>query len=782
MKHSTQLSVILTTHAKSEFFHTLLADVLAMMNKKLEVIIIDDSRDVVTSQFIEREVNKCENEKVFLYTHEKSTGRGASLNEALIHASGDLIWAPLRADRLNETLLDEAIRRFKADPAAFWVMDYNLPSEPMDWVNAADEGELPDDSALVWNRNVIPDEQLFFNPYLEHLHGAELAFRLKEENVWHKTDPFFIIADDQSQHAGFSDIQEFLYTALRLSRESELRKPILNELANVESRINNRVPDDELLVQARRHLQQNDANKSLEIINRFLKRNPDHHEAIRIKITSLEKLRRHVEAAELKHSLQKQPRAADEPLHHTPHRDQDPYPEQAVDREQDAHDEKHEETAETVQIQEKQSAADGTTVVIPTTGHGKNLLEKTLVQLEKAVNPAVTELIVIDNASIDDTFEYLEQLSENAFLNIRVITNTVNKGFGASVNQGIESASHDYVLVMHNDVELPVNSVERLQNAFSIATDAGIVAPAVRSTRVKAQNPDSDIDEDYVLAEHCDSCCFMIRKSLPVRFDEDYGLCYFETEDFCKQVIEKDLSIIISRDIVAEHHPDSTTRLMGLDLNPELKWENRARYYRKWNGATEYKMPVQGTHPEKFLRLGAPYNPMKPEQEWVNIVQDYLTSETRTEILRGDWTQDELLTIILTLLIADERELLRTMEDKLNGFKPDASLLLIFIYYYYRKNIYSRCKHYINLADRPHPVFDLFHLKILVAEKNFKEAGEVLNKMLELYPSSPELYHLAAEMYHETGEEEEADLFYTMASQLDPIRFKKEGPAFELTP
>ena len=765
MKHSVQLSIILTTHSKSEYFHTLLADVLSMDNKNLEVIIIDDSNDVVTSQFIERAINKCENERVYLYTHEKSTGRGPSLNEALIHASGSLLWTPLRADRLNETLLNEAIRRFKDDPGAFWVMDFNLPSDPMEWINAADEGDLPDDSAIVWNRNVIPDEQLFFNPFLDQLHGAELAFRLKSGNVWQKTDPFFVIADDQSPHAGYNDIQEFLYTALRLTSEADLRNPILQELANVESRMNNRVPDDDLLIQARQFFQQGDASKSLEIINRFLKRNPEHQEAIRLKINSLEKLRRHVEAAELKYTLQKQSRETDVP------EEKAIQVEHKQDQEPDS-EHPHEETKTHIE----------TTIVIPTTGHGKNLLESALVHLGEAVDPSRTELIVIDNASVDDTFEYLEQLQEKSFLNIRVITNPVNRGFAASVNQGVESARGNFVLVIHNDVELPANSVQELQNAFTVAEDIGIAVPAVQSTKIKAQNPESEIEEAFVLAERADSCCFMVKKGLPVRFDEDYGLCHFEMDDFIKQVLANNLKVIVARNMVIQHQAGSTTRLMGLDLNPELKWENRARYFRKWTAEMKYKMPVQGTHPEKFLHLGAPYNPMNPEQEWVNIVQDYLTSEIRTEILRKNWNQDELLTIILTLLIADERELLRTMEDKLNGSQPDISLLIMFVYYYYRKNIYSRCKHYIDLAGKPHPVFDLFRLKILVAEKSFEEAGELLNNMLELYPSSPELYNLAAEIYRESGEENEANSFFSMASQLDPIRFKTEGPAFELKP
>jgi len=306
MKNTIQLSVILTTHARSSYFHTLLEDLLKFEQKGVEIIIINDAADVVTSQFIAREIDKSTNDHVYLYEHEAPIGRGASLNEALIHANGMLVWAPLRADRLNESLLAEAIRKFKADPAAFWVLDYNLPREPMEWVRAAEEGDLPDDSCLVWNRHVIKAEQFLFNPFMDQLHGAEMAFRLAKENVWYKTDSFFVIGEDQSKHANLPDLQELHFTALRITEEEDERKVVINDLSESQARMNSRVTDDELLFQARRELQGGDANKSLELINKFLKRNPNHHEGIRIKITSLEKLRRHVEAAELKHILQKQ--------------------------------------------------------------------------------------------------------------------------------------------------------------------------------------------------------------------------------------------------------------------------------------------------------------------------------------------------------------------------------------------------------------------------------------------------------------------------------------------
>src|SRR5690554_1566726 len=131
MKNSIQLSIILTTHAKQAYFHTLLSDVLQFNSKQIEIIVINDTDDAVITQSIENEIKKSSRERVFLFEHTRPKGRGFSLNEGLSQASGHLVWAPLRADRLNEDLLEEATRRFRADPAAFWVLDYNLPSNPL---------------------------------------------------------------------------------------------------------------------------------------------------------------------------------------------------------------------------------------------------------------------------------------------------------------------------------------------------------------------------------------------------------------------------------------------------------------------------------------------------------------------------------------------------------------------------------------------------------------------------------------------------------------------------
>ncbi|MEX0945378.1 MAG: glycosyltransferase [Balneolaceae bacterium] len=760
MKNKIRLSIILTTHGKEAHFNELLSGVLSFEGEYFEVIVINDSADMITTTFIEREISKSNNDRIYLFNHSEKRGRGASLNEGIVQAEGSLIWAPLRADRLNESLLVEAINRFRSEPVAFWVMDYNLPESAEEWIDSAGDGDLPEDSCMVWNRDVIRADQLFFNPFMEQLHGAELTFRLAHDHAWKKTDPFFVIAEDQSCIASEQDQKEFLYSALRGNPDANVRASLLTKL-NESSFINSKIEaDHQNLVEARKFLQLGDANKSLELINLFLKRNPENQEGFRIKIASLEKQRRHVEAAELKHNLYKKRKSLNTA----------PAVQENIQEEPSAEKSQSQSQSQSIEL----------SVVIPTTAHGKLMLEQALVSLEQTVDKSSTELIVVDNASIDDTFDYLEQLTKKEYLNIKVIVNQVNKGFAASVNQGLNMAKGDYVMVMHNDVVPHKDCTGKLMQTLKQSKEVALVAPLLNQTELKKQRIDRETEDKIVAVDLVDSCCFMVRKELPVRFDDGYQACYFEMNDYCKQIKEHGASIVVVADATAEHHQGGSTESMAFHLNPEAKWKNRARYLKKWMPGKPNKIPAEGNHAERFQKLGAPYNPVSPDSEWVETINKYLTNEVRTEILRGKWTEDELLTIILTLLIADERELLRSLEDRMVDAKPDSQLLTLIILYYFNKNIFSRCRHYIGMSEDQEPLFEFFDLKMLVTDKEFDKAIPLLNRLLEKYPSSPELFYLAAEVYKNSNEEGEAKSFYAMANQLDPFRFRNEDVAFDI--
>jgi glycosyltransferase involved in cell wall biosynthesis len=730
----------------------------------LEVIIIDDAASDELSSRLHEMVQHCDNDLVFLLDHEHSTGRGNCLNEALNQASGKFVWAPERADRFNENLFKDAFRRFKSDPAAVWVMDYNLPTGSMPWIEDAGDGRLPDDSCFVWNRHVLKGQSFFFNPFLTHMHGAELAMRIHQDHVWHRTDPFFVIDQNQFMSPVGTNLEEFIRSVHRKEQNSGLKTDILQLLRKAEEESEPSESRGDLLTQCRQLLAQDDAKNTLRLINLFLKKEPDHYEGTQIKISALEKSRRHVEASELKHDLKKLLPAA------PPQEVQKQRAEEEIRQTKADHD------------SDKNEKKIKYSVLIPTTGVGKGQLEQCLNSLAGAVSKSDTELIIIDNASIDDTFDYLDQLKEKEFLNIRVITNSSNAGFGASVNQGLDAAAGEFALILHNDVDVNPATVSELAKGFEADPRVAVVAPVLDQTEHAAQmaQPEEEQTDPVVLTDIVDSCCFMVKCELSTRMDTSYGLAYFEMEDYCHQILNNGRQIAVSIHAKAIHHEGSTTKTMGFRQTPQRKWANRALLQSKWSEPTLYEIPDQGSIADRFERLEPPVDPSTPPDEWQDAVLEFLTDEIRTEILRSDLSKRELMVIVPTLLMADCRELLRTLEDRLNEMDIPSSMLLLFVNFYFEKNIYSRCRHYLKKAGNSHPAFDLFRLKIHVADKETDDASALLATLIDKFPASPDLFALAARLYEQAGDRDEANSFAAMANQLDPIRYPPEESAFEV--
>lgn len=67
------------------------------------------------------------------------------------------------------------------------------------------------------------------------------------------------------------------------------------------------------------------------------------------------------------------------------------------------------------------------------------------------------EVIVVDNASTDDSMRGIDQCG----VSVRLIANTINRGFAAACNQGAREAHGDYLLFLNPDTRLFADSLTR---------------------------------------------------------------------------------------------------------------------------------------------------------------------------------------------------------------------------------------------------------------------------------------------------------------------------------
>lgn len=75
----------------------------------------------------------------------------------------------------------------------------------------------------------------------------------------------------------------------------------------------------------------------------------------------------------------------------------------------------------------------------------------------------IAEIIVVDDASTDDSLRLVEQFAGTAAVPVRLLPQRVNAGIGASFNAGVAAASSALLILVHSDSALPTpDEIERL--------------------------------------------------------------------------------------------------------------------------------------------------------------------------------------------------------------------------------------------------------------------------------------------------------------------------------
>ena len=111
------------------------------------------------------------------------------------------------------------------------------------------------------------------------------------------------------------------------------------------------------------------------------------------------------------------------------------------------------------------------TVVIPNY-NGMKFVETCLNSLR---NQSYSEFktIVIDNASTDGSYEFMR----DNYPEVEVIRNKKNLGFSGAVNQGIDLADTEFVILLNNDTEVApdfvgelLKTIESSEDIFSVSS------------------------------------------------------------------------------------------------------------------------------------------------------------------------------------------------------------------------------------------------------------------------------------------------------------------------
>ena len=102
--------------------------------------------------------------------------------------------------------------------------------------------------------------------------------------------------------------------------------------------------------------------------------------------------------------------------------------------------------------------------------------------IEKLTKDISYEIIVVDNASNDDSVDIMrKELEEDIIL----LESENNLGFGKANNLGVQHAMGEYVLLLNSDTVLINNAVKILHDYIKDSTEVGVVGGNLYSTDLK---------------------------------------------------------------------------------------------------------------------------------------------------------------------------------------------------------------------------------------------------------------------------------------------------------
>src|SRR5262249_24095804 len=90
------------------------------------------------------------------------------------------------------------------------------------------------------------------------------------------------------------------------------------------------------------------------------------------------------------------------------------------------------------------------------------------------------ELVVVDNGSSDGTLEYFAGVQDVAPVPVTVVANGTNRGFPAAINQGLQLARGDYLVMLNNDVVVTDGWLDQLISLTKVSecsASGGSVVP-----------------------------------------------------------------------------------------------------------------------------------------------------------------------------------------------------------------------------------------------------------------------------------------------------------------
>ena len=248
--------------------------------------------------------------------------------------------------------------------------------------------------------------------------------------------------------------------------------------------------------------------------------------------------------------------------------------------------------------------------VVVLTYNNLSFTQACLASLEAHSDYGNLEVIVVDNASSDGSREWLQEWANApspAGQQRRLILNDKNLGFSAGNNVGLRAARGEFLVLLNNDTYVTPGWVRGLCNHLRAEPGLGLLGPVTNNIGNEAKldiRYDSMDEMMQKAALHTRAhpgrrlplrtaafFCVAMRRDVYERvgdMDEDFGVGFFEDDDYCRRVEQAGLSVACAEDVFVHHHLSASFDALKAEAKRELFEANRAIYEKKWGPWTPH--------------------------------------------------------------------------------------------------------------------------------------------------------------------------------------------------
>ena len=234
--------------------------------------------------------------------------------------------------------------------------------------------------------------------------------------------------------------------------------------------------------------------------------------------------------------------------------------------------------------------------------------------------PEAHEILVVDNASPDDTYERASRHKSRP----RLIKAGKNLGYGGGANLGIRASKSDIVIIMNSDLEVtegwlspllrPIETNSAVIAAPLYVDENGHVVESGASLTADGHIHPAEISSTgSVPVDHVSAACWAVKRSWFERmggFDSSYGLGYYEDVDLCAVArSNQEVVVVVNESRVIHRIGGSFSSKAARRLSHRNHARTETRWYwmrrgtqeNPWPGETAVphgRVAVIGDHPE----------------------------------------------------------------------------------------------------------------------------------------------------------------------------------------